>query len=117
MESKREAPESCFCDMVNRETKEVVAGVTIQTFWGEKMLVSMVSLAAHATVPTHFHPHEQVGTVLTGEMELTIGGETRWLKEGDTYIIPANLEHQARTESRPAKVVDVFSPAREDYKY
>jgi quercetin dioxygenase-like cupin family protein len=71
-----------FCDLENRETKETVPGVHIRTFWGNKMLLSIVDLAANVVVPAHSHPHEQAGTVISGEFEMTINGETRKLKPG-----------------------------------
>ena len=106
-----------FCDLENREAKETVPGVHIRTFWGNKMLLSIVNLAANVVVPAHSHPHEQAGTVISGEFEMTINGETRWLKPGDTYIIPGGVEHGARTGDTSARALDMFSPVRADYQY
>lgn len=106
-----------FCDVENREDREVVPGVHIRTFWGEQMLLSVVDLEAYAIVPEHSHLHEQCGTVVKGQMALTIDGETRWLAPGDTYIIPGGVKHSAQAGERPAQVIDVFSPVRDDYKY
>jgi quercetin dioxygenase-like cupin family protein len=106
-----------FCDLENREAKETVPGVFIRTFWGNKMLLSIVHLAANAVVPAHSHPHEQAGTVISGELVMTISGETRRLKPGDTYIIPGGVEHGATTGDSPVRALDMFSPVREDYQY
>lgn len=105
-----------FCDLESRESKEVAPGVRIHTFWGKQMLLSVVDMDADASVPTHGHPHEQCGTVITGQMYLTIAGETRLLNPGDTYIIPGGVEHSARTNG-PCRIIDVFSPVREEYQY
>ena len=106
-----------FCDLENRETKETAHGVHIRTFWGNEMLLSIVDLAANAVAPIHHHPHEQVGTIVSGEFEMTIGGETSRLKPGDTYIVPGGIEHGGRTGDTPARVMDIFSPVRKDYQY
>ena len=106
-----------FCDLENREAKEAAPGVHIRTFWGNKMLLSIVDLAPNVVVPAHSHPHEQAGAVISGELEMTINGETRWLKPGDTYIIPGGVEHGARTGDTPARALDMFSPVRADYQY
>jgi quercetin dioxygenase-like cupin family protein len=106
-----------FCDLENRAAKEIVPGVHIRTFWGNEMLLSIVDFAANAIVPAHSHPHEQAGTVISGEFELTIDGEARWVKPGDTYIIPGGVEHSGRTGDTPARALDIFSPVREDYQY
>jgi len=106
-----------FHNPAEREGKELRDGIVARTFWGEEMLMAVVDLAAHSMLPTHSHPHEQVGMVLEGEVEFTIGGETRLLKAGDVYIAPSNVEHEVRVGSQPAKVLDVFHPVREDLKY
>ena len=55
------------------------------------------------------HRHgEQWGIVVEGEMELTIGGVTRKYQAGDSYHIPANVEHAATFSSR-VRVIDVFA--------
>ena len=106
-----------FCDLENREAKEVVPGVRIRTFWGSEVLLSIADLDADVTMPVHSHPHEQAGTVLSGELELTIEGESRLIRPGDTFIIPGGVEHGAKTGDIPTRVLDVFSPVREDYQY
>lgn len=106
-----------FCDIDNREAKEIAPGVRARTFWQKKMLLSVVDLDAHAVVPMHSHQHEQCGAVLIGELEMTIAGETRMLKPGDCYVIPGRTEHAAKAGEEPARVVDVFAPVREEYKF
>ena len=106
-----------LCDFENREAKEMLPGVRIRTFWGKEMLLSLVDLDANTTVPMHSHLHEQAGTIISGEMEMTIGGKKKLLKTGDTYIIPGNVQHNAVTGNKPAQVLDIFSPVREEYKY
>ena len=106
-----------FCDLENRERKEIAPGVHIRTFWGSEMLLSVADIDANAVVPAHSHPHEQAGAILSGEFELTIGGETRCLKPGDTYIVPGDVEHGGKAGDAPTRVLDVFSPVREEYQY
>lgn len=55
------------------------------------------------------HRHgEQWGIVVEGEMELTIGGQTRIYRAGDSYHIPANVEHFATFLTR-VRVIDAFA--------
>jgi quercetin dioxygenase-like cupin family protein len=55
------------------------------------------------------HRHgEQWGIVVEGEMELTIGGQTRRYLQGDSYHIAANVEHAATFLTR-VRVIDVFA--------
>ena len=106
-----------FCDLENRETKEIAPGVHIRTFWGKEMLLSIVDIGPNSVLPAHSHPHEQTGTIISGEFELTIDGETRLLKPGETYIIPGGVEHSGRARDAPARALDIFSPVREEYQY
>ena len=90
-------------------------GVRIQTPHGERLMLSLVELDPGAVVPLHAHPHEQAGMVLEGLLELTLGDETRTLAAGESYIIPGNTMHAARASGGACRVLDVFSPVREDY--
>jgi len=63
----------------------------------------------------HAHPHEQVATMIEGELDLTVGGETRRLAPGSVAIVPPNAPHSARAVT-PCYVIDAFCPVREDYR-
>ena len=58
-------------------------------------------------VPMHSHG-EQWGIVVEGEMELTIGDETERYGPGDSYHIPAGVEHGAVFLSH-FRAIDVFA--------
>ena len=60
-------------------------------------------------VPMHSHG-EQWGIVVEGEMELTIGGETKRYGAGDNYYSPAGVEHGAKFLSH-FRAIDVFADA------
>lgn len=63
----------------------------------------------------HNHPNEQMGYVLAGEGELTVGDKKYIVKPGDTYYIPPNEWHAwANTGIERFYYLDVFSPRRED---
>ena len=106
-----------FYNPTDRDPKELIPGINARTFWGEKMLLAVVNLDPNTHMPRHSHPHEQVGTLIQGQMELVIGDEKRVLQPGDIYVIPGGVEHEANTFNEAVKVIDVFSPAREEYKY
>ena len=108
---------SYFKDVQGREPMELVPGARTRTFWGDRVLLSLVEIDVDSEVPNHTHPHEQAGMVVEGELEMAIGGEVRKLKPGDLYIVPGGVEHYARCGGTPAKVLDVFSPVREEFKY
>src|SRR5205807_2649608 len=75
-------------------------GVNIRAIGGEQVLVCSVEYDPGFGVPTHSHEHtEQVMVVTDGELELTVEGETRTLRAGDTAVINRGVEHAVRTEN------------------
>jgi quercetin dioxygenase-like cupin family protein len=106
-----------FLDPSERETRELAPGARIRAFSGDNMTLSLVELDPNSLVPNHTHPHEQGGIVIDGELEMSIGGASKILKPGDIYIIPGEVEHWAKTKTSSAKVLDIFSPVREEFKY
>lgn len=65
--------------------------------------------------PPHSHPHEQISYVVEGELFVFIDGEKTQLKKGDMYSIPGNIPHCIQLLSNPVKLIDTFSPIREDF--
>ena len=72
-------------------------------------LVAFFSFLKDMELPAHSHG-AQWGTVLEGEIELTIGGEKEVYRAGDSYSIPAGVEHGALIRSG-TRVIDVFEEA------
>jgi quercetin dioxygenase-like cupin family protein len=106
-----------FFDLSQQPTHDIFPGVSITTAWGDRLMMSFVQFdRADAVVPVHSHPHEQMGMGLEGEFELIIDGEAKIIRAGDSYCIPSNVPHSARSVSGPARALDIFNPPREDYK-
>jgi len=96
--------------------KVLAPGVTAKIVSGEKLMFSLVTLAANAIVPTHAHAHEQAGMMVSGTMEFTIAGETRVLSGNAMYRVPGGMPHAAKAGPGGAVALDAFSPPREDYR-
>jgi len=105
-----------YYTLTDLPSKKPAAGVTMRALHGERMSLALFTIAQGAAVPEHAHPHEQIGTVLAGEMELSIAGETRVVPPGGAYRIPSHTVHSARCLKGPSEVIEVFSPVREDFK-
>jgi quercetin dioxygenase-like cupin family protein len=91
-------------------------GVEIRTTSGDQLMLSVVTLETGSVVPEHSHPHEQMGMMISGTLEFTIGGVTRIVEPGDIWRIPGNVPHKVRTLEGPAVALDVFHPIRDDYR-
>lgn len=97
--------------------RKLYPGVRHRVIWGERTMVVYAEIEPNVALPSHSHAvEEQMGMVLEGELEITLGGETRILKKGDSFVAPPNVEHRARTLGQPAVYLDIFSPPREDFK-
>ncbi|MFA6471594.1 MAG: cupin domain-containing protein [Candidatus Latescibacterota bacterium] len=95
--------------------REMLPGCTARFIHSENMTFSHWYLDKEAVIPLHSHPHEQVTTLIEGELELTIGSETRCLRPGSVAIIPSGSPHSVLTKTE-CYVLDVFYPVREDYR-
>ena len=90
-------------------------GAVARAVNGERLTVALVDLEPNLLVPEHQHENEQVGFVLKGSVTMTVDGDVRELRVGDTYAIPSNVRHSAQTALDGATVVDVFAPVRADW--
>lgn len=104
-----------FVDEETMTRKELAAGVSAALAWGEKIMLSKLTLEPDGLVPEHSHPHEQAGICLEGRFELVVNSESRVIEAGQMYIIPGNAVHLARGLGARAVTLDIFSPIREDY--
>ena len=95
--------------------RTLAPGVTAKIASGEKMMFSLVTLAPNAVVPTHSHPHEQMGMMVSGAMEFTIAGETRTVSGNEMYLVPGGVPHAAKAGPGGALALDAVSPPREEY--
>ncbi len=95
--------------------REMLSGCHARFVHAENMTLSYWDLDPGAIIPPHSHPHEQVTSLISGEMEMTVGGETRHLTPGCVVTLPSGTEHSVKALSA-CYVVDAFWPVREDYQ-
>ena len=82
--------------------------------YNDSLMLVRVSFDEGAIGYTHSHPHSQVAFVESGAFEFTVGEETRLLQKGDCAYVPPDMEHGAICV-KPGVLLDIFSPAREDF--
>jgi quercetin dioxygenase-like cupin family protein len=81
----------------------------------DEVMVCEFFLERDAVVPEHNHMNDQAGYVVSGKLEMTVGGVVQVCVPGDSYAIPGGILHSARA-LQDTLVIDVFSPPRNDYR-
>ena len=99
----------------NKGYKPILEGICIKTLvYGESTLMSEFQLTKGSALPSHSHPYEQTGYLVSGRIVLTIDGRKQTINPGDSWLIPINVPHQASIEE-DSVALEIFSPARADY--
>jgi quercetin dioxygenase-like cupin family protein len=95
--------------------REIFPGFRARIVHTDRATLSFVEIDEGRSFPEHHHPHEQTVTVLAGELELVVGGETCHLSPGRVFVIPPDAPHSG-TALTACRVLDVFAPTRDDYR-
>ena len=96
-------------------SRELLEGIDITTLvHGDKTLMGQFKLAKGSIIPTHSHPHEQTGIMISGKLRFNVDGEIADMETGDSWCILGGVRHSAEA-LEDSVVVEVFSPVREDY--
>lgn len=81
------------------EPHEQFDGVWLHAIGGEQVIMCRVRYEPGKRVKRHAHAEaEQIVAVVDGEVEMTIGDETRTLRAGDLAVVNRGVEHELYTE-------------------
>lgn len=95
--------------------KELLEGVRLKNLvHGERTHMTEVRLKKGSVVPEHQHPQEQTGYLISGKLRFFNGNEQTIASPGDSWIFAGGEKHGAEA-LEDTVVIEVFSPAREDY--
>ena len=108
-------PDDAYFATAEGPRRPLFPGVDLRSAACENLMLCVVNLEANSEVPDHAHPHEQMGYLVSGRLEFTVGGVTRVLGPGDLWKIPGGVRHSVRALDGPAVALDVFHPIRQDY--
>ena len=99
----------------NIKPKELAPGITGHYAHGEQSSFGYIELEKGSQVPLHSHINEQITYIIEGQLDMIIDGVVFSLTDGMYHVIHSNVPHSAIAVT-DCKVIDSFSPAREDYK-
>jgi quercetin dioxygenase-like cupin family protein len=97
------------------ETKEIAPGFFSKLIHTETNTINFIEVKAGCSVPHHQHMNQQCAFAIEGQFELTVNSIPQILEPGLFAIIPPYAWHSGIAIT-DCKLVDIFSPPREDYK-
>jgi quercetin dioxygenase-like cupin family protein len=76
---------------------------------GREAVTAKAELPAGVSSGRHTHPGEEIGYVLEGTVSVEIEGQTRTVKAGEAFAIPAGKVHSAtNTGTAQATIVSTY---------
>lgn len=89
--------------------------MTARGLKGKNLTVGILELDPNGRVPVHHHEAEQIGVCIKGSLTWVVGGETKEVKAGGTWIFPSNLPHECYAGPEGAVLIEGFGPPRYDW--
>jgi quercetin dioxygenase-like cupin family protein len=102
-------------NLIDIPYRELADGILSKLVHGKKSTLSIVDIKKGSLLPKHKHKHEQITFIVEGELQMKIGKKEYLMTAGTVHVIPSYMPHSAIALT-DCRVIDVFSPVREDYK-
>ncbi len=96
--------------------QNLAEGVSTRIFPGDQAMLSVIRLEPGSSSDEHSHPQEQWGVILEGSGACIQDGEEHVVSADDFWRMPGEIVHAFRAGPGGAKVLDIFSPPREEYQ-
>lgn len=104
-----------FFNFSDLETEVVEGNVQRVVYTGANIQMVEYHFPANKKFTAHKHDaHEQMGYLIEGKMGFIVGEEERILQAGEFYHAQIGQMHNGWTFDAPAKLLDIFAPARDD---
>ena len=88
---------------------EITPGFRLQTLLsGNRLRLCLTTFDKSSALPEYTYPHEQAGYVLSGALELVVGGKKLIAPARSAYLIRSNMPYAARALDQ-SSVVNAFS--------
>lgn len=103
-----------FSNFAEKPFIEKKPGIFMKVLTGQNMQLAYGHLEPETTT-LHSHPNEQIGYILSGEVEITIDTKASLCKSGMAYSIPAGVKHGFKVVStEPLEYIEIFSPSKKE---
>ena len=97
------------------DTVELSPGIERKILaYSDQLMCVEYRMKAGTSVAPHFHqPHTQAGYILSGTFAFVAEGQTKVLRQGDSFLFHPNVAHSCACVE-DGMIVDFFTPMRED---
>jgi quercetin dioxygenase-like cupin family protein len=102
-----------FYDFNAIEYKKKRARVSLKSMTGEVSQLCIMKLMPGEKTD-HRHPQEQIGYILSGQVEIFVDQDKKVLGPGEGYCIPGNVRHGFSVAGQPVVYIEIFSPSKEE---
>ncbi len=96
-----------FWDLKTMKLDEFRPGIRSRLESGSNLTMAFMEIASNKEGVAHDHPFDQCGVVIEGEIEMSVGEDKKLLRPMETYFIPAGVNHNWKTISSAAKILDI----------
>ena len=104
-----------FTKASSLNVKTLIKGVKMRPLvYEHNTLMCEFKLLKGHKLPSHHHPYEQTGYLISGKLNFRIDKTWHLAEKGDSWCIGENVEHEVEI-LEDSLVVEVFSPIRPDY--
>ena len=79
-------------------------------------ILEMEKSEASKDISYKHRPEDIIGYVMEGSFIVTIEKQTKQVNQGGVYIIPSNVPHSIIASTSKARVMNVYTPTREDLR-
>ena len=110
--TERQRAEIAWDQVAGRQAAPGICGA-VRT--GADLSVALFRLEPGAAVPRHAHPNEEFGQVLSGSLELDVGGHVSVLDAGAGFLIPRDAAHAARAGDEGCVLLECYAPPRDPF--
>ena len=73
-----------FVRVADVDALVVIPGLEFRPVTTDTVMTNFVTFEPDAVAPAHHHAEQQIAIILSGELTLTVGGETRVMRAGDS---------------------------------
>ena len=96
------------------ESERMNPDLSRKVIHGQNVTIARIELRKGGVVAEHHHINEQVSMVQSGAIKFVSNGREHIVHAGECLTIPPNVPHRVEV-LEDSVVVDIFSPAREDW--